>query len=144
MRSAKTGMRKSFRIMALTVIFLSLTLTACGGGSPTDAARGFFENAVRKDKKALDYLCKSVLPAGEGMASGVSAIIGGTAESSFDFGNITFTLTSESAQAAEVKLGGKLKVTVGDQSREVDLGITPLGAAPIKLIKEDGAWKVCS
>jgi len=142
-------MRKSFRVLTLAVLFLSLALTACGGGgggggTPADGAKGFFEAVFKNDSAAAKgYICKALEAQADQMVSSFAAIAGGGASGvTVDSSGLSFTVENESGDKATVKFSGKLKVTVGGVSQDVDMGAA--GAAPIPMLKEDGKWKVCS
>ena len=154
MRGNKSKMkRKSVLALFLMTFAMAFVLSACGGassggsssssnsssgGDPAAAAKGFFDAAFSGG--ALEqYVCTSNAAAVDGIKQGMNTLKTSLTASGakIDTSGLTYAVSNQSGDSADVKVSGKLKTTVSGQSVESDYP-----AATIKLKNESG-WKVC-
>lgn len=129
-----------------TVLILALFLSACGGGGsggatgdPGAAAKSFFD-AVFSGGSVDSMICTSAAAAAKGIKDGMDQMNKALTATGakVDATGLTYTVSNKTNDAADVKVGGKLKVSAAGQSTE-----QPFPDATIKMKAEGGAWKVC-
>ena len=142
--------RKLFLFVALIVV--AMVVAACGGGgtqapsgggggTPEDATKAFFTALFTEESPDLSsMICSAAAAAAEGMADGLEQMKSTLASSgaTIDISGFTYTKDSESGDDAQVTVAGKMKVSVSGVDQEVDFP-----AAPVKLKREGGTWKIC-
>jgi hypothetical protein len=107
---------------------------------PASATDAFFTELLAGDADIEDMLCAAAADAAEGMKEGLESMRT-TLESSgatLDVSGLTFTVIEETADTATVEVAGKMSVTVSGVTQEVDFP-----ASPVKLVLENGEWKIC-
>jgi hypothetical protein len=132
----------------IVALLAALLLAACGGASgggggaqsggagPADVARQFFEIAFSGEGDIAPLVCSSAASQVDSMREGLTAVAASGAE--VDVSGLTFTAQNETADAAEVVIGGTIKITVGGAEQEV-----PFTETTIPMVNENG-WKVCA
>jgi hypothetical protein len=134
----------SLKTLSLVVVCL-LLLTACGGtggggggggGDPAAAAKSFFEAVFTGKGDAAALVCKSGGDAfKQGMDSMKTTLTASGA--TIDIAGLKFEAANQSGDSADVKVSGKMKITVSGASTEQDFP-----PSTIKM-KNEGGWKVC-
>ena len=117
----------------------ALALAGCGDTPPTpvDAARGWFEALARLDvARVKELTCAADLQAiDEALASSGGLgdeidLSGLSAQIRVDLSGLTFELKNPGQDAASVRVSGRLRGQPVDRD--------------IRLLNEDGVWKVCT
>lgn len=137
----------------IAVLMLALVLAACGGGAapaatqpaaqtdtPESVAKTFVEATFSGNiESARTVVCAAM--AAE-LTDEAAAAMSAMAEATMDFSGLTFTASDVTDTSATVTVGGVLKMTMGEESQ--DLNFADMGPnAAFPLVKENGAWKVC-
>jgi hypothetical protein len=132
---------KSFRVVAVVLILVTL-VAACGGdgGSPTAVVRDFWQALAKLDvDKMKDLTCSAYQEEME--AAFGFAELGDLSELAdvleIDVSGLKYEVVSETGDAAVVRVYGALKMSFlgQEQSEQMD--------EEIDVVKEGGQWKVC-
>jgi len=137
-----------FRLLMLTIMVLSLVLTACGGGGgdgddPSKPVKDFFDAVAKLDAdKAGNAVCSQYredVKAGMEMLFGLLAMAGG--EAKIEIVDLKMKVEDKTDnEAYVVATSGKMKITVAGEVQEEELGDP---SERLKVIKEDGKWVIC-
>lgn len=136
-----------FRLLTLTIIVLSLVLTACGGGGggddPSKPVKDFFDAFAKQDAdKAANAICKQYredVKAGMEMIFGFLAMAGEDAK--IEIVDLKMKVEDETDnEAYVVATSGTMKMTLAGEVQEEPLGDP---SERLKVIKEDGKWVIC-
>jgi hypothetical protein len=140
-------------LLFVAFIVVAMVMAACGGGggttnqstggggTPEDATKAFFTALFTEESPNISgMICSAAATAAEGMAEGLEQMKSTMASTgaTIDISGFTYTKDSESGDDAQVTVAGKMKVSVAGVDQEVDFP-----AAPVKLKREGGAWKIC-
>ncbi len=136
-----------FRLTLLSILILSLALSACGGGDddgdPTKPIKDFFDAFEDLDaEKASDAVCKKYrddMKAGLEMAFGFLAL--GGDDTKIEIIDLKLKVEDKSDDEAMVlPTGGTMKITIAGETEETNLSEE---TESLKVVKEDGEWYVC-
>jgi ABC-type glycerol-3-phosphate transport system substrate-binding protein len=149
-------------IIIVAMIALSLTLAACGGaapaattvpsgdnsssaaaGSPADAVQAYFQAIYTGEGDVASMFCSAITDEqraaiNEGYEAMTSAFSAAGTEVAIDIAGLTFTAQDETADSANVVVGGSLSITVAGTAQEV-----PMTETTIPVRNENG-WKICA
>jgi predicted small secreted protein len=133
-------------LFTVVIVALALVLSACGGstsntssnsgGDPTAAAKSFMEALYGGTATDAQFCKAGGAEAKAGLEAGKQALTASGA--TVDVSGLKYEAANQSGDAADVKVSGKLKVTVAGNSVEQDYPPFTL-----KMKNEDGGWKVC-
>jgi ketosteroid isomerase-like protein len=138
---------KRTSLLTVLIAALALVLSACGnsgnsgntstsGGDPAAAAKAFFE-ALYGGSASDALFCKAggaeVKAALDQSKQAITA-----SGAKIDVSGLKYEAANQSGDSADVKVSGKLKMTVAGTTNEVDYT-----ALTLKMKNEDGGWKVC-
>jgi hypothetical protein len=149
---------KFTKLFALMVgVLLVAVLAACGGnaapaatsapsggdsqaaGDPAAAAKSFF-NAVYTGGDIGPLTCASAAAAAEAFKASAEASTAAFAASNATMSTdgLTFTTSNQNGNNADVTVAGKLALTAGGSTTEMDFPSTAL-----RFVNENGGWKYC-
>jgi hypothetical protein len=143
--------KRQNRLMGLfCILAIALLVTACGGGAPANTsntgggdpaagAKAFFD-ALYAGNSVDSLICTSAAETAAAIKSGMQQMRDMmTAQgATVDASGLTYTVSNQTADAADVTVAGNLKVTAAGASTD-----TPFPATPVKMRNEGGSWKVC-
>lgn len=137
--------RSSVYTALVAMLAFAFFLTACGnngtsntssGGDPAAAAKAFYE-ALYGGTAADSMFCNaSAAQVKAAMDQSKAALTASGAK--IDVSGLTYTTANQNGDSADVKVAGKIKMTVAGATNEADY--TPI---TIQMKNEGGAWKVC-
>jgi hypothetical protein len=136
-----------FRLTLLSILILSLALSACGGGGdggdPTEPVKDFFDGFADLDaEKASGAICEKYR---EDMKDGLTMVFGflalGGDDASIEVVDLKLKVEDKSDdEATVVATSGMIKMTLAGEVDETDL---TENSEPLKVVKEDGKWYIC-
>lgn len=113
-----------------------------GGGTPDATVSLFFESLFEGTGTTSDFLCSSLtaeqktqIEDGYKQVSAAFASSGAT----IDTAGLTFTVKDETADKANVEVGGNLSIDMSGTKTDV-----PMSGVVVPVTKDGDAWKVCS
>lgn len=145
---------KQKMLFAVVTFGLVFVLAACGGntgssssngssssgsgGNPADAAKGFYEG-LYGSAQIDQFVCGSNKAAVDALKQAVESSKSALAASNakIDVSGLKYETANQSGDSADVKVSGKLKMTVAGNTQETDFP-----AMTLKMKNESG-WKVC-
>lgn len=139
--------RSSVYTALVAILAFSFILTACGnnstnnttsssGGDPAAAAKAFYEALYGGSTSDAMFCNASAATVKAAMDQSKAALTASGA--TIDVSGLTYTVANQSGDSADVKVAGKIKMTVSGASNEVDY--TPI---TVQMKNEGGTWKVC-
>ncbi len=138
-----------FRWFVLTLLVLSIALTACGGDGgggddPSKPVKDFFDAFADMDaEKAANAVCKEYR---DGFSEGLEMIFGlfeaAGEDAKIEIVDLELKVEDEKDdEAYVVATGGTMRMSMGGEVMdETDLGDEN---QRLKVIKEDGEWVIC-
>jgi hypothetical protein len=151
MKGRTLFMKQRISLTVIASFVMALILSACGGaagptsgsgssagGSPADAAKGYYE-AMYTGGSAENFFCTGDAATTAALKQGLDAAKAAmaAAKTKVDISGLKFDASNQTGDAADVKVSGKLKTTVGGNSIDTDYP-----AITLKMKNQSG-WKVC-
>jgi len=117
---------KRFAILIVLIMISSMALAACGGGSPTDAAKTAIEAMEKGDADKLNEVACEEGEADSGALEGVK----------IKFDDVKYEEKNKEDDSADVLVSGNMTMEVGEEEMSQDFSFT------LKMGKKDGDWCV--
>jgi hypothetical protein len=125
-----------------------LLVTGCGGetpsnsttvGDPAAGAKAFFD-ALYAGNSVDSMVCSTEVETATAIKSSMEQMRDVLAANGavVDASGLTYTVANQTAETADVTVGGNLRVTVAETGTD-----TPFPSSTIRMRNEGGTWKVC-
>jgi hypothetical protein len=112
---------------------------ASSAGGPADAVRGYMLAALTGEGEVGDFICSTIADdLRNQIISGMSTVADSYEQmgATLDLSGLTYTVENETADSADVVLGGQITFTVGGVSQTAPMTTT------YRAVNENG-WKIC-
>ncbi|MBX3083353.1 MAG: hypothetical protein KF716_17100 [Anaerolineae bacterium] len=142
-------MKRSSMFTALVAMLtFAVLLTACNnnggdtnntsssGGDPAGAAKAFFDALYGGTVADTMFCAANAAAVKTGLEQSKQALTASGAK--IDVSGLKYDVANQSGDSADVKVSGKIKMTVAGTTNEADY--TPL---TLNMKNEGGSWKVC-